>query len=591
MWADAETDVDFLNYSEVAELVAELIASPDLLPLSLGIFGTWGTGKSTTLKLVKNEIAKSDSFLVIEFDAWLYQDFDDARAALMAVIAKALMDAAPEGLKEKAVGLLKCVNKLRLLGLAAEGGAAALGLPMFGLFSRGIEAAGDAWAGAADEEDVDALKEAGKDIHEKATGLLSKAEKRSPPEEITAFRHEFEAVLKDVNKTLVVFIDNLDRCLPRNAIHTLEAIRLFLFLPKTAFVIAADEDMVRHAVAQHFHNPSERLIADYLDKLIQVPVRVPRVGVNEVRAYLYMLFAKTGKAGKEKVEALRVLLLERLRESWKPDTGFTVDEALAVLGEQSNAELKALLEMGDRIAPLLAFSSRLQGNPRIIKRMLNVVRMRSSIARKRTMKLEETVIAKLALFERCTDSAATEALHNAINAAANGKPAFLVDIEAPDCDPASLKERCPEAWGAHIDFVRDWAGLSPKLGGIDLRPAVYLARETVPLRLVGSSLSPAAVKALEILGKAATISSSAARQAAEDVDMSERVPLMEALIRDMRRNPDWSKTRADFRGAVILARIAPSAAVLLKRFLESPVFERTPPWVASLVRDEAWFKS
>ncbi len=73
--------------------------------------------------------------------------------------------------------------------------------------------------------------------------------------------------------------------------------------------------------------------------------------------------------------------------------------------------------------------------------------------------------------------------------------------------------------------------------------------------------------------------------------MSERVPLMEALIRDMRRNPDWSKTRADFRGAVILARIAPSAAVLLKRFLESPVFERTPPWVGSLVRDEAWFKS
>jgi predicted KAP-like P-loop ATPase len=50
MWADAETDIDFLNYSEVAELVAEMIERQDLLSLSLGVFGTWGTGKSTTLK-------------------------------------------------------------------------------------------------------------------------------------------------------------------------------------------------------------------------------------------------------------------------------------------------------------------------------------------------------------------------------------------------------------------------------------------------------------------------------------------------------------------------------------------------------------
>jgi predicted KAP-like P-loop ATPase len=94
MWADAETEVDFLNYSEVAELVAELIDSPDLMPLSLGIFGTWGTGKSSTLKFVKTELLRTpDKYLIIEFDAWLYQDYDDARAALMAVIAKALVDA------------------------------------------------------------------------------------------------------------------------------------------------------------------------------------------------------------------------------------------------------------------------------------------------------------------------------------------------------------------------------------------------------------------------------------------------------------------------------------------------------------------
>jgi hypothetical protein len=58
VWADTETSTDFLNYSEVAELVSELIANPDLLPLSLGIFGGWGTGKSSTLRLVEAELKK-----------------------------------------------------------------------------------------------------------------------------------------------------------------------------------------------------------------------------------------------------------------------------------------------------------------------------------------------------------------------------------------------------------------------------------------------------------------------------------------------------------------------------------------------------
>ncbi|MGX9981757.1 hypothetical protein [Methylobacterium fujisawaense] len=45
MWADTDADVDYLNYTEVAELVAEMVGSERMLPLSLGVFGTWGTGK------------------------------------------------------------------------------------------------------------------------------------------------------------------------------------------------------------------------------------------------------------------------------------------------------------------------------------------------------------------------------------------------------------------------------------------------------------------------------------------------------------------------------------------------------------------
>ena len=592
MWADAETEIDFLNYSEVAELVAELIGTSDLMPLSLGVFGPWGTGKSSTLKFVKTELLRTpDKYLIIEFDAWLYQDYDDARAALMAVIAKALVDASPPGLVEKAKGLYHRVNKLRVLGLAAEGGAALMGFPTFGLIARGLDAAKDVFGGAVDEKDVNALKDAGKDIGAKTTGLVEKEEKRSPPEEITAFRAEFNDVLLGLDKTLVVFIDNLDRCLPPNAIHTLEAIRLFLFMPKTAFVIAADEDMIRHAVAVQFKSPSTRLITDYLDKLIQIPVKIPRVGVQEVRAYMFLLFASVAGVAPAKIGELRTALIDKLRQAWKADVTFSVDDVLNILSQQPNDKLRSSLEMADRMAPLLAYSAQVHGNPRIIKRMLNVVRMRASIARKRHMPLDEAVIAKLALFERCTDTKATEALHDSINAAAEGKPPFFHDIESADADAKTIRDHCPEAWHAHADFIRDWAGLEPKLAGLDLKPAVYLARETVPLRVAGSSLSPAAAKAIQSLANVATLSSVAAREALTGIDSSEHVPIMEALLTEMRRNTDWSRARSDFRGAVILADNVPATGIVLMRFIRSLSLDRIPPWMSTMVRDKTWFES
>jgi predicted KAP-like P-loop ATPase len=143
MWADTETEIDFLNYTEIAELIVELMSRPDLLPLSLGVFGGWGVGKSSTLRLVEKELSALDNCLVVRFDAWLYQGFDDARSALMSVIAGDLLDAAPPTLKDKAKSLLSRVDKLRALGLLVEGSAAAFGIPTFGLAAKGIHSLGE----------------------------------------------------------------------------------------------------------------------------------------------------------------------------------------------------------------------------------------------------------------------------------------------------------------------------------------------------------------------------------------------------------------------------------------------------------------
>lgn len=100
MWPDNETERDFLNFSGVAATVAEIIVQADGRPISIGMSGAWGVGKSSMIKLVRAELnerrkegataaAKRD-FIFVEFNAWLYQGYDDARAALVDVIAEIL---------------------------------------------------------------------------------------------------------------------------------------------------------------------------------------------------------------------------------------------------------------------------------------------------------------------------------------------------------------------------------------------------------------------------------------------------------------------------------------------------------------------
>src|ERR1700678_359608 len=102
MWRDSESEHDFLNFTEVAEQIATLATNPALLPISIGVFGTWGTGKSTVLKLVEARLPKPKEGdkekigapIIVKFDAWMYQGFDDARAALMEVVASELLKVA-----------------------------------------------------------------------------------------------------------------------------------------------------------------------------------------------------------------------------------------------------------------------------------------------------------------------------------------------------------------------------------------------------------------------------------------------------------------------------------------------------------------
>jgi len=573
MWSDNETSIDYLNYVEVSEIICDMVTDSTLLPLSVGVYGGWGAGKSSVLQLVRRALESRNDTIVIEFDAWLYQGFDEAKSAMMTVIASELLAAAPVSIKDKARDLFGRANKLRFLGIGAEVGLAAAGVPTFGLLTRALGSVQDAWNGEADESDAEAIKDGAGEVAKKAGGLFSKKEIKTPPEEIAAFKEEFAAVLNGMGKRLVVFVDNLDRCLPENAIRGLEAMRLFLSMDKTAFVIAADVDIIRHAVSTHFKGASQRHVIDYLDKLIQFPVTVPKLGMREVLSFLCMLIATRSGADANQIENLRGFLIKSIQTSWQSEEELKRDDVLAILGNDAN--LASQIDTAFRIAPILAYSKAVSGNPRLIKRMMNVVRMRHATAVRRAMNLDEAIITKLALFERCTDEATFRALLDLINAAPGGR--------SPIFDAARREEvPMPESLVAHKPFVEEWLELEPTLKNVDLRPAIYLARETLPLQLKSKSLSPNARQAVSELLKAATLSSRAARTSIGKIPADEILDVMQELVGHLRQNGDWDNKRNDLNGAIILAQEKTESAAVLEAFLKT--VQNPKPWFREMVK-------
>lgn len=184
---------------------------------------------------------------------------------------------------------------------------------------------------------------------------------------VREFRGDFAKLLSQTKrKKLVVVIDDLDRCLPETIIETLEAIKLFLFVGHTAFIIGADERLVKYAVRRRFPEfPGERAEVgrDYLEKLIQFPIRVPPLGRLETERYISLLFASRS-LGAEAFAALRSAAIECDPKTLHSER-FNQDVAPKVLG-QVTGDLADDLSLAERIAPVLA--SETIGNPRQCKR-------------------------------------------------------------------------------------------------------------------------------------------------------------------------------------------------------------------------------
>lgn len=431
MWPDNETERDFLNFTGVSETVAEIVVQAAGRPISIGVSGAWGVGKSSMIKLIRSALVtrtggEKSKLVFVEFNAWLYQGFDDARAALLEVIAEKLQEEAEA--RQTAVGkVMEFAKRVRWFRTLRWGAAnlvpLAYGLPPLGIMGDALGLGRKTVDGDMTSADVNQLHGKISEAGEGASEYLKPKPDSSPPREIHLLRKCFEEALKEMDVTLVVLIDDLDRCLPPTTISTLEAIRLFLFLQNTAFVIAADDAMIKHAVRKHFDGVEESLVTNYFDKLIQVPIRVPPLGTQEVRAYLMLLFVENSTLDASHKEAIRKKVCDQLGQTWR---GKRVDRAfMESIYNGYPSDLLARFESADRLAPLMTSASQIAGNPRLIKRFLNALFIRMAISRAHGVGVDEAALAKMLLFERCGAPAAYSQLGQEVIGDNEGKPRFL----------------------------------------------------------------------------------------------------------------------------------------------------------------------
>lgn len=535
MWSDNETDVDYLGFEHLIAGVTGIVRDKRLLPATIGVFGDWGSGKSSLLQMVKTDLAKdSDRIAVLYFNGWLFEGYEDAKVALMGSILDEL--SRNEAWYKKAgktiQNLAKRVNWMRALGIGAKYGAAFLLAGPAGIgLTAGMDAAAIAVEAGTKASEID-LDEAKKLLKEDGAAEARRA--------IRDFRDEFAKLLSELElDALVVVIDDLDRCLPATVIETLEAIKLFLFVPKTAFIIGADERLVRYAVRMRFPElPGENAEVgrEYLEKLIQFPVRIPPLTPSELETYMNFLFASQAKG-------LLPNQFETVRAQSLTSGAATVDGARFTLAiaqssfQEVTDDLKTELTLSERLAPVLAAG--LTGNPRQCKRFLNMLVMRIAMAKARGVTLKQRVLAKLMVLEYLKPewfkdlagaSLTTDGRIGVLGAleksAGTGEATPVADAAAdddeitPPSQPATRKgqpakkvvepvarmqdkeqDDIPPAFSSWTSdsWMRDWLASEPALRDEDLRPYFYFSRDI--LVALGAAMRRMSPQAKDVLGK------------------------------------------------------------------------------------------
>ena len=63
MWKDSEAEIDFLDFDYLIGVLKDIIDNEDLLPATIGVYGDWGSGKSSLIRLAMNDFEENKNIV------------------------------------------------------------------------------------------------------------------------------------------------------------------------------------------------------------------------------------------------------------------------------------------------------------------------------------------------------------------------------------------------------------------------------------------------------------------------------------------------------------------------------------------------
>jgi len=410
-------------------------------------------------------------------------------------------------------------------------------------------------------------------------------------------------------ESLVVLIDDLDRCSPERIIENLEAIKLFLNVDHTAFVIGADPRIVRHAIPWKYKQHGDlrgeadseapdTVVTDYLEKLIQYPYRLPRLSPAEIETYMALLFCQLHLPEELFDRTLGACDRQRAENRFAVFGYAAVQEALKANGAAAQPDgLIKSLTFCAAAAPLI--TEGLKGNPRQVKRFLNAFVLRRQLAEvAKLTNIDDAVLVKLMILEYSQEKRFRKLFD--WQASQNGQPKEIEALEKVVRGPNGSVEDEKGAKEVDSDWTsslaRRWVAMEPALSGIDLRDYFWVARDRLQTTLSGLSMVPPIVRrTFESLASDSPAKQQAGATSAAELSDDEREALFKLLDHNVKSKPREKAGYDSYRlliekdvrgGAQSFARVVmavPPAAVPAAVGMDLATLSTAKPEVASVL--------
>jgi hypothetical protein len=286
-----------LGFPATAEALARIIdqSAPQF---SVGVFGGWGSGKTTLMQAIERELDPSRS-LAVRFSAWRYEKERHLIVPLLDTVRDALVTSRSGGAAQKARARKTAATIGRVIRSIIAGTSMDVGVPGAIKVSFDANKALSVHRGSDDDADVP-----GSFYHASFRALQN------------AFQ-ELVGSATDPKLRIVVFVDDLDRCLPENALQVLESMKLFFDLPGFVFVVGLDREVVEHAIDVRYARPADAAGtsrnehisgAEYIKKIFQLPYRVAPVARDDLLRFVEAAWTEGGLDAQQQTELEDVVI-------------------------------------------------------------------------------------------------------------------------------------------------------------------------------------------------------------------------------------------------------------------------------------------